>query len=166
MVVFLGYSGGRLCAAPGGIAESWQLSAKSPSCTPRALHPAAASVKPAVSQPRTNLMPDIQAKTRTNTRNKSHTKPTIIRNSLGRAFLQSLEEDFWEYGPQIIAKLRQRRPLDYLKLIVTLVPEELLIEKAIEDMTDEELATALDTLRPIVAAKLAANRRDETATQD
>jgi hypothetical protein len=111
-------------------------------------------------------MPDIQAKTRTNTRNKSHTKPTIIRNSLGRAFLQSLEEDFWEYGPQIIAKLRQRRPLDYLKLIVTLVPEELLIEKAIEDMTDEELATALDTLRPIVAAKLAANRRDETATQD
>jgi len=113
-----------------------------------------------------NLMPDIKGKTRTNTRSKTDTKPTAIRYSLGRAFLQSLEEDFWEYGPQIIAKLRQRRPLDYLKLIVTLVPEELLIEKAIEDMTDEELATALDTLRPIVAAKLAANRRDETATQD
>jgi len=111
-------------------------------------------------------MPDIKAKTRTNTRSKTDTKPTIIRNSLGRAFLQSLEEDFWEYGPQIVAKLRERRPLDYLKLIVTLVPEELLIEKAIEDMTDEELATALDTLRPIVTAKLAATRREESAARD
>ena len=98
--------------------------------------------------------------TRLNTRTKTRPKPTAIRHSLGSAFLETLEQDFWDFGPQLIAKLRERRPLDYLKLIVTLLPEELLIERAIEEMTDEELATALDALRPIVTAKLAATRQE------
>jgi len=81
-------------------------------------------------------------------------------------FLETLEKDFWEHGPQLIMKLRTKRPQDYLKLIVTLLPEELLIEKTIEDMTDEELATALDALKPIVVAKLAQARREGRAAKD
>ena len=96
---------------------------------------------------------------------KSRAKPTSIRHRLGRAFLDTLEEDFWEYGPQLIVKLRNRRPHDYLKLIVALLPEELLIEKSVEDMTDEELATALDVLRPIVTARLVAARRESSGSE-
>ena len=102
----------------------------------------------------------------TKTRTRSLTKPSTIRLSIGRAFLESLEQDFWEYGPALITRLRDRRPLDYLKLIIALLPDEALIEKSIEDMTDEELATAIDTLRPIVTTKLAAARRNEHSARD
>ena len=109
-------------------------------------------------------MPAIKVPGKTRTRRR--TTPTTIRHSLGRAFLETLQQDFWEHGPQLIEKLRTKRPQDYLKLIVALLPEELLIEKTIEDMTDEELAIAVDALRPIVTAKLAAARGDGCATKD
>jgi hypothetical protein len=91
---------------------------------------------------------------------KRRTRPTAIRHSLGRAFLEALQDDFCEHGPALIGKLRDKSPNDYLKLIVALLPEELLIEKAIEDMTDEELAAALDVLQPLVQAKLAQARQE------
>jgi hypothetical protein len=109
-------------------------------------------------------MPAIKVPAKSST--KRRTTPTTIRYSLGRAFLETLQQDFWEHGPQLIEKLRTKRPQDYLKLIVALLPEELLIEKTIEDMTDEELAIAVDALRPIVTAKLAAARGDGCATKD
>jgi hypothetical protein len=97
---------------------------------------------------------------------KRRTRPTVIRHSLGRAFLEALQDDFREHGPALIGKLRDKSAGDYLKLIVSLLPEELLIEKAIEDMTDEELATALDVLQPLVEAKLVQARGDGPAERD
>jgi hypothetical protein len=111
-----------------------------------------------------DLMPAIKVPAKK--RNERRTTPTRIRHALGRAFLETLEKDFWEHGPQLIVKLRSKRPQDYLKLIVALLPEELLIEKTIEDMTDEELEIAVDALRPIVTAKLAAARREGRAAKD
>jgi hypothetical protein len=93
-------------------------------------------------------------------------RPTAIRHSLGRAFLHAIEQDFWQHGPQLLVKMRDKHPAHYLKLIVSLLPEELLIEKAIETMTDEELAAVLDALRPIVTAKLAQARREGRAARD
>ena len=97
---------------------------------------------------------------------RRRTRPTAIRHSLGRAFLDALEDDFWQHGPQLIVKMRDKRPEQYLKLIVSLLPEEILIEKAIESMTDEEMAATLDVLRPIVTAKLAQARSGGDAAGD
>ena len=62
--------------------------------------------------------------------------------------------------------MRDKRPQDYLKIIVALLPEELLIENAIEDMTDEELAAAMDLLQPLLRAKLARMRKNGGAARD
>ena len=48
-------------------------------------------------------MPAIKIPAKSRTRRR--TTPTTIRHALGRAFLETLEKDFWDHGPQLIEKL-------------------------------------------------------------
>ena len=96
---------------------------------------------------------------------KSRRNRIGVRPALTRAFLDALEADFGEHGHDAIMKVRDEEPRDYLRIILALLPEELVSDQTIEEMTDEELAAALDALRPIVTAKLAAARREGGAAK-
>jgi len=85
-----------------------------------------------------------------------HTKPFGIRQSLGKTFLAALEADFAKHGTDVITTVRDERPHDYLKIVISLLPDEMIADAAFEEMTDEQLTKFLDDVRSFLAANPAA----------
>jgi hypothetical protein len=65
-------------------------------------------------------------------------RPKGARSKLGEAFVQALHDDFDKHGPATIARVREERPQDYMKVVASLLPKELKIETT-GDLTDEQL---------------------------
>ena len=81
-------------------------------------------------------------------------RPKGSRNRLGEEFLSDLYADWTEHGASVIAEVRERNPVAYLRTVAGLLPQQVGITTVREDvaaMTDEELARALlsahETLR-------------------
>ena len=88
------------------------------------------------------------------------------RNKLGEAFIEALYADFREHGAATIAKVREEKPDQYLKVVASLMPKDLNINvNPFDDWTDDELAAAIRSLdEQIVAAREAEQR--ETPERD
>ena len=71
-------------------------------------------------------------------------RPKGSRNKLGEAFLDALHADWQEHGADAIARVRQDRPQDYLKVIASTLPKDLNVRDAraneLRELSDEELA--------------------------
>jgi hypothetical protein len=65
-------------------------------------------------------------------------KPFGLRAALGTIFITSLSRDFAANSEKVFKDLRENRPHEYLKIIMSLLPKEALAEKTLEDMTDDE----------------------------
>jgi hypothetical protein len=81
------------------------------------------------------------------------------RRSFNKDFLLALSADFKRHGPEAIEKVRKTQPAAYLKICALMVPREMKLEqssRAIKAMTDEQLETALETLREIMRQRAAA----------
>ena len=79
--------------------------------------------------------------------------PGRTRETLGRAFLKAIAADFADGGRKAISIMREERPHDYVRLIAALVPKEFPNrDPSLEDLTDDELDLALNTIRSIIAA--------------
>ncbi len=79
-------------------------------------------------------------------------RPKGSRNKLGEEFLSALAQDFAEHGHEAIVACREAKPNEYVKIIAGLLPKELLVRKdPMDELSDEEIADALDILRGIVA---------------
>src|SRR5215469_10098976 len=78
------------------------------------------------------------------------------RHMFSKAFVEALLEDFREWGPQAIARVRTETPAAYLRVSAMLVPKELKLEhsQAIKALSDEELEAAIAVLEPMVAAHM------------
>lgn len=86
------------------------------------------------------------------TGNSGGGRPKGSRNKLGEQFLEALVQDFTEHGQEAIVACREEKPTEYLKVIAGLLPKELLVRKdPMDELSDEEIADALDILRGIVA---------------
>jgi hypothetical protein len=72
-------------------------------------------------------------------------RPMGTRNKLCNSFLSDLLDDWQKNGKAAIEIMRKERPGDYVRVVAGILPKALNVtaEKAIEDYTDEELATAL-----------------------
>ena len=69
-------------------------------------------------------------------------RPKGSRNKLSEAFIAALNDDFAEHGPAVITQVRAEMPHVYLKVIASLVPKELKLEKehtGLADFSDDEL---------------------------
>ena len=77
------------------------------------------------------------------------------RNKLGEAFIEALYADFQEHGVETIAKVREEKPDQYLKVVASLMPRDLNINVSpYEDWTDDELVAAIRSLNEqIIAAR-------------
>src|SRR6476620_926912 len=82
-------------------------------------------------------------------------RPKGARNRLGTQFLEALEADFNQFGPQAIALVREKKPEVYMKVVADLLPKEANINieageafvqlwKKISDGLGDELADHLD----------------------
>src|SRR5207244_2918162 len=68
--------------------------------------------------------------------------------TLNKVFDQKLLEDFAEHGEGVIKIVRIEKPVEYLKVIAARMPKEFHVKATtLEDMTDDEICDALETIR-------------------
>ena len=79
------------------------------------------------------------------------------RNKLQHKFVEALAADFEKEGEKVIKIARIEKPIEYLKLVASLLPKELLItDNVLEEMSDEQLLETIREVRRLKAEKLAA----------
>ena len=70
------------------------------------------------------------------------------RNRLQKNVIDSFLESFETNGKMALEILFKEKPVDYLRLIASVLPKEFLVaEASLGDLTDEEVAEALATIR-------------------
>jgi hypothetical protein len=76
------------------------------------------------------------------------------RHCLAESLVASLYADWCEHGVTAIEKVRQERPVDYLKIIASIIPKEVHVgeRSSFEDVGDEELSAMIDMLRNSIAS--------------
>ena len=81
--------------------------------------------------------------------------PSAARGALGRAILRALAADFPRNAGTLVKALRERRPFDYLKLVVALLPKEYRVKEVelLETIPDDELAKIITELRKVIALR-------------
>lgn len=80
-------------------------------------------------------------------------RPKGSRNQLGEDFLKALYDDFQVHGVTAIKLMRADKPVEYVKVIASILPKELNVKiDPIEDLTDDELINRLHALRGAYAA--------------
>lgn len=71
-------------------------------------------------------------------------RPKGSRNKLGEAFIAALHDDFKINGIAVIAKVRDERPHEYLKVVASLLPKQVEIkESAFDGLSDEDIAVLI-----------------------
>jgi hypothetical protein len=89
---------------------------------------------------------------------KGHSgRPKGSRNKLCRAMLDDLMADWAEGGPAAIKIMRIERPSEYVRVMVSILPKELLFENAVSELGDEELYRMIEMLRE---REIAARQQD------
>jgi hypothetical protein len=69
-------------------------------------------------------------------------RPKGSRNRLSEAFLAALADDFLQNGEDVIQKVRETRPHDYLRVIAATLPKQA-PAKPVEELTDAELTAII-----------------------
>ncbi len=95
-------------------------------------------------------------------------RPKGARHRLGEDFIQALQESFKAHGAETIEKVRKDRPHEYLKVVASILPKELNVRtEVMDEMSDDDLANALDAIRSTLLASAAtqAGSRDEKASR-
>ena len=78
------------------------------------------------------------------------------RNRLQGAFVSALAKDFEEHGEGVIRIARIEKPVEYLRLIASIMPKEFIVsESELDTLGDDELAEALNIVRQARAARTA-----------
>lgn len=82
-------------------------------------------------------------------------RPKGSRNKLGEEFLAKLHADFQEHGEQVLADVRKEKPDAYLRVVASILPKELNISHStMDELSDDELADAIDGLKALLASGL------------
>src|SRR5262245_25070913 len=83
-------------------------------------------------------------------------RPVGSRNKLQGDFLKALAADFAERGAGLIRIARIEKPVEYLKVIASVLPKELHVEtNALSDISDDELAGHIALLQKLKARSVA-----------
>jgi hypothetical protein len=88
-------------------------------------------------------------------------RPRGSRNRLTGDFMRALAEDFAEHGQGVIKVLRMERPAEYVRVIASLMPRELVLESTLSEFTDDQV----DELIVKIRDHLLAARQDTVETK-
>lgn len=72
-------------------------------------------------------------------------RPKGTRNKLGEACIQDLYTDWQEHGLAAIETVRKERPHEYLKVVASILPKEVKIER-MDDMSDDDITKRIRRL--------------------
>jgi hypothetical protein len=88
-------------------------------------------------------------------------RPLGSRNKLQSSFLKALAEDFEQHGAGVIKIARIEKPVEYLKVIASVLPKELVVEQSVlTDISDDELAAHIALLQRLKLRN--ADKEEET----
>lgn len=74
-------------------------------------------------------------------------RPKGSRNKLGEAFIQAMHEDFSEHGAAVIAQVREEKPDQYLKVVASILPQQLNVRVSeFDDLSEEQLDQRIHAL--------------------
>lgn len=86
------------------------------------------------------------------------------RDRISTSFLEELAKDFEEHGAEVIKIARIERPVDYLKVVASVLPKEFEItDSRLEDISDGELDALIELARQQRAIIVNAERREDAA---
>ena len=74
-------------------------------------------------------------------------KPAGAKNRLSGKFLNALADDFEQYGSAVIVTVREDNPVAYLKIVASLIPQQVELTRPMDEITDAELSTAIQYLQ-------------------
>ena len=78
-------------------------------------------------------------------------RPLGIRDALARSFLAALEADFKENATSVIQEVGNERSFDYLKIVIGLLPSEI-VNDVTGEMTNAERDELVGRIRDAIAA--------------
>src|SRR5262245_17854315 len=88
------------------------------------------------------------------------------RNRLAHAFVTALQADFEEHGETVIRIARVERPVEYLKVIASILPKELEISDGsrLKELSDEQLDSIIEFISERLAERAGKSdsREDQT----
>jgi hypothetical protein len=70
------------------------------------------------------------------------------RDRISTALLESIAKDFEEFGDEAVKIARIERPVEYLRIVASLLPKEFeIVDSRLHDITDEELDAFIEVAR-------------------
>jgi hypothetical protein len=85
-------------------------------------------------------------------------RPVGARSRLSEHFLAAVNADWQEHGPEALKKVREERPQDYIRVIASLLPREVMVAQveSFEHLSDDELEReVMQMARQLVARERA-----------
>lgn len=74
-------------------------------------------------------------------------RPKGSRNKLGEAFIQAMHEDFSQHGATVIAQVRVEKPEQYLKVVASILPQQLNVNvQPLDELSDDQLRKHAEAL--------------------
>jgi hypothetical protein len=97
-------------------------------------------------------------------------RPKGARNKLGEQFLEDLYADWQEHGVVTLARVRDEKPDQYLKVVASILPKDLNVNiNQTDDLTDEQLVQRIRSLdaaiRPFLDAQGASDADGRTGSE-
>jgi hypothetical protein len=77
------------------------------------------------------------------------------RDRLSAAFLTVLADDFEAHGKGVVATVRKKDPSTYMRVMASLLPKEIELRHPLDELSDEDIAYLIATLKEIVPAPAA-----------
>ena len=80
--------------------------------------------------------------------------PGADRGEMGQDFLHALKKNFRRHGARRINELSKKRPQDFLKLVLTLLPKQFRrkdVAMILKGASDYELARMMDMVQRLIA---------------
>ena len=74
-------------------------------------------------------------------------KPVGSKNRISAKFLSALADDFEEHGAAVIARVREESPTTYLKVVASLVPQQIEVSRPLDGLSDEEITQSIAFIR-------------------
>lgn len=94
-----------------------------------------------------------------------HGRPKGSKNKLSESCIAELYEHWQVHGKEAIQTVFEKRPHEYLKAVISLVPKEFHItEQLLEEVSDDELVGLVSTLRSAKAKLVGAESSTRTRT--
>lgn len=91
-------------------------------------------------------------------------RPKGSRHKLGTAFIDDLYEAWQTQGKDVIARVIEERPHEFLKSVASILPKEIEVKTtAVQDLSDDDIAAALIALRSVGALAGFGNGTEEKA---